>query len=261
MNPSWVSKNLQTRLIPDQAYRTAQEVILIFGANGTGEFFGYAKMIEPIDKEKAASRASHKTNFSSQSSHPATIEEERPPFLLTSSESRLASSSPGEISPGLDEIMRRGHRRTESPPAFDKISTDHLSIASAPARAWPRRTADSYFPPAAHLSADNAKRQEERGGSHRPQELDDNGVLRKDTVLTPEIKTEGDEAERGREFKIEWIKVGSLPFNRTRQYRNPWNQDREVKVSRDGTELEPGESMVSEIADDRRWCANVGRVG
>jgi len=27
----------------DQAYRTSKEVILIFGANKTGEFFGYAK--------------------------------------------------------------------------------------------------------------------------------------------------------------------------------------------------------------------------
>ena len=40
-------------------------------------------------------------------------------------------------------------------------------------------------------------------------------------------------------FAVEWISTQKLPFNRTRQIRNPWNHDREVKVSRDGTELEP----------------------
>lgn len=52
----------------------------------------------------------------------------------------------------------------------------------------------------------------------------------------PEDKAEG----WGREFKIEWIRTERLPFHRTRHLRNPWNHDREVKVSRDGTELEPG---------------------
>ena len=52
----------------------------------------------------------------------------------------------------------------------------------------------------------------------------------------------------GREFKIEWIRTERLPFHRTRHLRNPWNHDREVKVSRDGTELEPtvGERLLEE---------------
>lgn len=29
----------------DQAYRTSQDVFLIFGANKTGEFFGYARYV------------------------------------------------------------------------------------------------------------------------------------------------------------------------------------------------------------------------
>lgn len=44
----------------------------------------------------------------------------------------------------------------------------------------------------------------------------------------------------GEPFKIEWIRTERLPFFRTRHLRNPWNHGREVKVSRDGTELEPG---------------------
>jgi hypothetical protein len=43
----------------------------------------------------------------------------------------------------------------------------------------------------------------------------------------------------GTSFPVTWIRVRPLSFTRTRHLRNPWNADREVKVSRDGTELEP----------------------
>ena len=42
----------------------------------------------------------------------------------------------------------------------------------------------------------------------------------------------------GKPFKIEWMSTNRLPFYRTRGLRNPWNANREVKIARDGTELE-----------------------
>jgi hypothetical protein len=50
----------------------------------------------------------------------------------------------------------------------------------------------------------------------------------------------------GKPFKIEWISTTRLPFYRTRGLRNPWNANREVKIARDGTELEPsvGERLL-----------------
>jgi hypothetical protein len=42
----------------------------------------------------------------------------------------------------------------------------------------------------------------------------------------------------GKPFKIEWVSTNRLPFYRTRGLRNPWNSNREVKIARDGTELE-----------------------
>lgn len=44
----------------------------------------------------------------------------------------------------------------------------------------------------------------------------------------------------GKPFQIEWLSTERLPFFRTRGLRNPWNSNREVKIARDGTELEPG---------------------
>ena len=43
----------------------------------------------------------------------------------------------------------------------------------------------------------------------------------------------------GKPFKLEWLSTIRLPFYRTRGLRNPWNSNREVKIARDGTELEP----------------------
>jgi hypothetical protein len=50
----------------------------------------------------------------------------------------------------------------------------------------------------------------------------------------------------GKPFKIEWESTNRLPFYRTRGLRNPWNANREVKIARDGTELEPsvGDRLV-----------------
>lgn len=42
----------------------------------------------------------------------------------------------------------------------------------------------------------------------------------------------------GKPFKVEWMSTARLPFYRTRGLRNPWNSNREVKIARDGTELE-----------------------
>lgn len=43
----------------------------------------------------------------------------------------------------------------------------------------------------------------------------------------------------GKPFRLEWLSTTRLPFYRTRGLRNPWNSNREVKIARDGTELEP----------------------
>lgn len=44
----------------------------------------------------------------------------------------------------------------------------------------------------------------------------------------------------GKPFKLEWVSTTRLPFHRTKGLRNPWNSNREVKIARDGTELETG---------------------
>ena len=55
------------------------------------------------------------------------------------------------------------------------------------------------------------------------------------------VKSEDGDGESkawGKPFKLEWLSTNRLPFYRTRGLRNPWNSNREVKIARDGTELE-----------------------
>jgi len=42
----------------------------------------------------------------------------------------------------------------------------------------------------------------------------------------------------GRPFRVEWLCTSRLPFHRTRGIRNSLNGGRDVKIARDGTELE-----------------------
>ncbi|WWC62833.1 uncharacterized protein I303_105431 [Kwoniella dejecticola CBS 10117] len=253
--------------ILDQAFRTSQEVFLIFGANRSGEFFGYAKMIEPIDKDKDRAKKAQSHSLSKSRPPIAHAESEsRPPFFLTPSQSHLASSSPGELTPNEEANLEHaiGARRTDPSDVRNK-SPNNKSIQSAPEyRAQtldPKALQHDYFPPvpitAANAGEGEAQHQEQLGGSQRQPSRDESGVLRKDTLLTPDEKAEREEEEghdefleetRGHVFRIEWIKVGPVPFNKTRHLRNPWNADREVKVSRDGTEVEPtiGSALMAE---------------
>jgi hypothetical protein len=54
------------------------------------------------------------------------------------------------------------------------------------------------------------------------------------------ITVDDEEAQSfGKPFRIQWLSTERVPFHRTRGLRNPWNANREVKIARDGTEIEP----------------------
>lgn len=70
-----------------------------------------------------------------------------------------------------------------------------------------------------------------------------------ETEVAIDKDTSGPEEEIktwGKPFNLEWLSTNPLPFYRTRGLRNPWNSNREVKIARDGTELEPsiGQKLI-----------------
>ena len=61
-----------------------------------------------------------------------------------------------------------------------------------------------------------------------------------------DVKARGDIADPTKDkewnlsspFEVKWISTNRLPFYRTKGLKNPWNANRDVKIARDGTELE-----------------------
>jgi YT521-B-like domain len=148
-------------------------VYLIFSANKSGEYFGYARMISPINNDPAvAIEFTPKTHAVEESDLPKAI-----------------PTVPSEWAP-------RGR------------------IIDDSARGTIFWEADS-------AEAEGAGDSDENRSENSDREAED-------------INTKA----WGKPFKVEWLSTNRLPFYRTRGLRNPWNSNREVKIARDGTELE-----------------------
>ncbi|KAG0037119.1 hypothetical protein BGZ82_003145, partial [Podila clonocystis] len=148
----------QDHLVPvlNDAFNTAKDVYLIFSANKSGEFFGYARMMGMISKE---------------------LEDE---MDAANSDKIWQPAIDLPLSPELKASMLVAVEEAEK--EGKQISTEEaekIAIASTTTKSW------------------------------------------------------------GIKFPIQWIHVHKVPFNRTARMYNPYYENREVKVSKDGTELEP----------------------
>lgn len=251
--------------ILDQAFRTSKDVYLIFGVNKSGEFYGYARMSGPVKGERKVSWASRAGDFSPTSSLPttsrhATGEEGSAPSTLKSPVSNFLSPASGRMvdqSPQpLGEatrspIIRVPHPVQSAPPEFGPRG--QLSVSKHPIE---RHTHEEQTSPEFALD-ENAPKRAVRGpvsATTDPHMRPSGEREHSEPVMPSAISTplrgddNGREESWGESFKVEWQCTTRLPFFRTRHLRNPWNHDREVKVSRDGTELEPivGQRLLDE---------------
>jgi len=162
--------------------KTAQNVYLIFSANKSGEYFGFARMASPIiDHDSQSAESVSKSESSPVAldvprSIPTPATEWAPKGKIIDDSARGTIFWEAEVSETDQEMETAGN--TEMP----QTEGNHLPVTQS----W------------------------------------------------------------GKLFKIEWISTHRLPFYRTRGLRNPWNANREVKIARDGTELEPsvGERLL-----------------
>lgn len=132
---------------------------------------------------------------------------------------------------------------------------EHFKLdPQAPLRAAKQRSADAvldddgvkHWDAVGSLSAVKEEEESPRSPPSRPAPTDPKGKAPEDPAEGGADKDEG--PVWGDSFQVEWIRTARLPFYRTRHLRNPWNHDREIKVSRDGTELEPsvGQALLDE---------------
>ncbi|KAH7326612.1 YT521-B-like domain-containing protein [Stachybotrys elegans] len=152
------------------AFKHTDNVYLVFSANKSGEYFGYARMTSEVNEDPAAA-------------------------IQFAPKSQAASE-------------------LELPKAIPIDATEHVPKG---------RIIDDSARGTIYWEVD---KEESEGGS-------DSGSDAGSTNAEDETQT------WGKPFKLHWLSTTRLPFYRTRGLRNSWNSNREVKIARDGTELEP----------------------
>lgn len=153
--------------------QTADNVYLIFSANKSGEYYGYARMISPILEDP--SNMIEWAPLTQQVDDPDLPKAIYTPATETAPQGRIIDDS-----------------------ARGTIFWEALSNDEAPGSG-----------------------SQEKGEGHDVGE--ESAVVSKSW---------------GKPFRVEWMSTSRVPFYRTRGLRNMWNANREVKIARDGTELE-----------------------
>ncbi|KAH6912818.1 YT521-B-like domain-containing protein [Coprinopsis sp. MPI-PUGE-AT-0042] len=255
-NGLWATQK-HNELLLDQAFRTARDVFLIFSVNKSGEFYGYARMIGPIRHGEGSvnwvmrsqgHESPTRAMFRAKSAC-GVPNSPRPPIYFTPGEGHLVDVSPQGLDPTtpvLPPLLHSTNNPRSAPPKFGGPSTD-----------------DASYPPSLQYSLDRYERAQAKGDRFK---LDPEAPARAVRNTSPDGESDsvgkenqgdptGDasrneyehqamnrpaDAQWGECFKVEWLERRKIPFHRTRHLRNPWNKSREIKISRDGTELEPG---------------------
>ncbi|KAF7170727.1 hypothetical protein CNMCM5623_003284 [Aspergillus felis] len=198
----------------NRAYESAFNVYLIFSANKSGEYYGYARMMSPIKEDETLA---------------------------------------------LEMPVRPDH----GPPEPEEL---HVIPTQATATAPTGRIIDDSARGTIFWEADSSEEEEDYGGDDGGGGGDDDsgegkeegkgdensdedeigGGNEKNAAELVEEAAESGFQSIGRPFRVQWLSTERVPFHRTRGLRNPWNANREVKIARDGTEIEPsvGERLI-----------------
>lgn len=191
-NGIWATQSHNEETL-NKAFETAENVYLIFSANKSGEYFGYARMASPIIENASDIIGSVP----------------KPENILDSPD------VPKSIPTAATEFAPKGR-------IIDDSARGTIF--------WEAELTDSED--GEEESGEKEKEKEKEQAQPQQQGVDGDAPVVSQSW--------------GKPFKIEWISTNRLPFYRTRGLRNPWNANREVKIARDGTELEPsvGERLV-----------------
>ncbi|KAL4911625.1 hypothetical protein BDW74DRAFT_11041 [Aspergillus multicolor] len=170
----------------NRAFESADNVYLIFSANKSGEYYGYARMMSTIKDDESLT-----LEMPPRPEHHPSNEPDSPDVTPT----------PASTSAPNGRIINDVARGTIFWEADTSEDEDGL----------PRPLKNAY---------------------HAPDEQQHQAPAELQLI--------------GKPFRIRWLSTERVPFHRTRGLRNPWNSNREIKIARDGTELEfsVGEKLV-----------------
>lgn len=186
--------------------KSADNVYLIFSANKSGEYFGYARMVSAITDDEALAL-------------------EAPP----------RPENPPSEADDLDVIPTEATQTAPKGRIIDDSARGTI-FWEADSSEDDRHSNDDNEDEANSHNSDNDE--EEEDDDDNEAEVENVKDEKNTTALGGDEVVPGGQTF-GKPFRIEWISVERVPFYRTRGLRNPWNSNREVKIARDGTEIEP----------------------
>ncbi|KAK9467091.1 zinc finger CCCH domain-containing protein 45 [Lipomyces arxii] len=188
----------------NEAYASTDNVYLIFSANKSGEYFGYARMAGPIEPDKKDKEKKEAGTEEKEEDNLVSVVESEP-----SSEQASVTTTPS------------------SPPAT--VTTTQQSVEDLMKTTYTPATATA---PAGRIIDDSS-----RGTIFWE-------VISDSPATSPAAVSDAGEADTtfkswGTPFNVEWLSTKRVSFFKTKGMKNAWNANRDVKIARDGTELEP----------------------
>ncbi|KNF01725.1 hypothetical protein PSTG_05153 [Puccinia striiformis f. sp. tritici PST-78] len=242
----WVSQ-LHNEPILDQAYRTSNEgVYLIFSANQSGEFYGYGKMSGPILNNPESKRRKRRVSL------PSSTTPTKPDPSTTTTGRNLEGENNSMSTPILMGRTRSASigTTTTHPLESNNLFGQDILPSASPRPLSPIDLEDHHPNSPLRWPGSPVRRSLPILSNHHTPV----NPINHPEQLQPDQELEDDDDEdgklmTGKAFKVDWLKVQRLSFYKTKNLRNPFNGNREVKVSRDGTEIEPhiGQTLLDLI--------------
>jgi hypothetical protein len=181
-------------------------------------------------------------------SPPARIVEENQDqrYVFPPEENRVVEQSPEAISQSQEELSCAKVQASSAPAELQLLTRQP---GAGPSRAFKSLSFELNADAPYRAIRDDSDHPNpvSSGEGEDIQHAQDSALQTVAEELTKDPK-EGLANKWGRPFRVNWIRTERLSFLRTKNLRNPWNHGREVKISRDGTELEPsiGQQLLEE---------------
>lgn len=263
----------------DQAFRNSSVVTLLFSENFSGQFFGYATMSSRIGGALPGATtpppltAFDETQKTLEETRPLVDEPlSKDTGAAVSTSGHEQESNAMHLHNGIPTFFTRSPPKAENTASTettnttggpdtkeDRASTSSVSSNSATSSMHTECEANDELASNAkihnrrldmldtHLAADESVEPQEtpeKASStfYVPNEKPTNKD-HKDTYISAHSAASDpihdSKSQLGQPFYISWKNTKPLPFSEIQSLRNPWRDNRLVKVSRDGTELEP----------------------
>lgn len=228
----------------DQAFRNSEQVILFFSENFSGQFFGYAVMTSRPGRALPTTESLSQSDLSSDK--------------VSQSLEVSGGPEPGHNEPHPISSAHVAHEAKDSVPENNRSSSFASDVSLTPSMDADNQVQEDLAVRAKlhNLRLDTDATTSDLDSQSLRHRTQANGPSDASTPLRSGSADESSplspiHASRslhvGQPFYIEWKTTNPLPFSEIHNLRNPWRDNRLIKVSRDGTELEPnvGKQLIS----------------